>query len=165
LAEAADLAQFPEIERSAATAFDGGDLLGSLDALYAPAATWIPALSAGTLWVARDGEGRLVGFLAASRGDPWLHVDEIDVASGDQGQGYGRRLMQVAIAWARERDLADVTLTTFRDVRWNAPFYASLGFMEVTRDDSCPRLGAILAREARLGLDPATRCAMKLSLR
>ncbi len=99
LAETADLAQLPEIERSAAAAFDGGNHLRSLAVLYAPAETWI------------------------------------------------------------------ATLTTFRDARWNAPFYASLGFMEAPLDDACPRLGAILAREARLGLDPARRCAMKLSLR
>ena len=117
----------PEIERSAAAAFHGTDLLRSLDGLFAPAAVWSPALATGTLWVAEKSAGEVVGFLAATRVDAWLHIDEIDVASGHQGQGLGRKMMQAAIAWAAERDLVGVTLTTFRDVRWNAPFYASLG--------------------------------------
>jgi GNAT superfamily N-acetyltransferase len=165
LAKRPDLPRLPEIERSAAAAFDGGDLLRTLDVRFAPAETWVPALDAGTLWVADAGAGGVVGFLAATRIDRFLHIDELDVELGRQGQGLGRRLMQAAIAWARGRGLAGVTLTTFRAVRWNAPFYASLGFMEVAPDALRPRLGAILAREARIGLDPTKRCAMRLALK
>jgi GNAT superfamily N-acetyltransferase len=165
LAKRSDLPRLPEIERSAAGVFDGGDLLRSLEGRFAAAETWIPALDAGTLWVVEDGAGGVVGFLAATCIDQIMHVDELDVELDRQGQGLGRRLMQAAIAWARGRGLTGVTLTTFRDVRWNAPFYASLGFMEVAPHALCPRLGAILAREARIGLDPTQRCAMRLALK
>ncbi len=46
-------------------------------------------------------------------------------------------------------------LTTFRDVPWNMPFYARLGFDEVAPNELTPALRAVLADEARRGLDPA----------
>ena len=42
--------------------------------------------------------------------------------------GIGRALLEKAIADARRRRLVALTLTTFRDVIWNAPFYQKLGF-------------------------------------
>jgi hypothetical protein len=59
--------------------------------------------------------------------------------------------------------LPSVTLTTFRDIAWNAPFYARCGFAELADRDLNPRLAAIRVREAALGLDVANRCAMRLA--
>lgn len=83
----------------------------------------------------------------------------MDVEQGRQGQGVGRRLIQHVIAWAKAEGFARLSLTTFRSVPWNGPFYASLGFVE---DDRPPALQAILRTEAEKGL--ADRCAMILAL-
>jgi hypothetical protein len=53
-----------------------------------------------------------------------------------------------------------VTLTTFRDVPWNAPYYERLGFQAIA--DNSPGLAEIMREEASRGLDPATRVAMIL---
>lgn len=119
-----------------------------------PAEAWRPQLEAGTLWVAED-DGALLAFLAATADGRRLHIDEVDVDRLAQGRGLGRRLMTHAIEWARRRGFAQVTLTTFRNVPWNGPFYASLGFVE---DDRLPALRAILRAEAEKGL--SDRCAM-----
>ena len=79
-----------------------------------------------------------------------------------QGRGLGRRLLSHAIAQARSMDLGGLSLTPFRDVAWNAPFYASAGFAGVERDAAPLWLAAYLDLEARRGLDPARRCAMVL---
>lgn len=123
-----------------------------------PAEAWRPQLAAGTLWVAED-EGRVVAFLAATAGGDRLHIDEVDVEQGHQGQGVGRRLIAHVIGWARTQGFARLSLTTFRSVPWNGPFYASLGFVE---DDRLPALQAILRTEAAKGL--SDRCAMVLAL-
>lgn len=123
-----------------------------------PAEAWRPQLDAGTLWVA-EADGRVVAFLAASADGDRLHIDEVDVEHGRQGQGVGRRLIQHVIAWAKAEGFAGLSLTTFRNVPWNGPFYGSLGFVE---DDSGPALQAILRSEAEKGL--ADRCAMVLAL-
>ena len=41
-----------------------------------------------------------------------------------------------------------VTLTTFRDVPWNAPYYERLGFRTLAADEITPGLAAIRAHEA-----------------
>jgi len=77
-----------------------------------------------------------------------------------QQQGHGRRLMQAAIDWARQRRLQAVTLTTFRSIPWNAPFYASMGFIELKTPP--PHLAATLVDEVARGFED--RCAMRLAL-
>ena len=118
-------------------------------------------LSAGLLWIAEDETGP-IGFLAAKTIGETLHVDEVDVVVERQRQGHGRRLMETAIDAARARGLTAVTLTTFRSIPWNAPFYASLGFVEFPPDKIPAHLAAeTAAQEARGYTD---RCAMRLAL-
>lgn len=148
----------PRIERSAARAFQGRDVPPFLLTHVSPAEAWRPQLDAGTLWVA-EADGRAIAFLAASADGDRLHIDEIDVEQGRQGQGVGRRLIQHVIAWAKAEGFARLSLTTFRNVPWNGPFYVSLGFVE---DDRVGALQAILRTEAEKGL--ADRCAMVLAL-
>lgn len=54
-----------------------------------------------------------------------------------------------------------LTLTTFCDVPWNAPFYARLGFQRLTWQEAGERLRAILGHEQRSASPPtaAARCA------
>jgi len=67
--------------------------------------------------------------------------------------------MEVACAFARERGLRSLTLTTFAGVPWNAPWYQRLGFVLV-RDDE--RLAALVRSESERGWPG--RCAMRKTL-
>ena len=49
------------------------------------------------------------------------------------------------------RGFAEITLTTYADVPWNAPFYAARGFTEVT--DPAPYLQRRRAHEREQGYD------------
>ena len=53
------------------------------------------------------------------------------------------------------------SLTTFRTIRWNGPFYRSCGFVEWSEDLPADIL-AELAKDADNGL--MDRCAMRLAL-
>lgn len=64
------------------------------------------------------------------------------------------------MAHARAKGLLAITLTTFKNVPWNAPFYARLGFEQLPEATLAPRLAAILAEEYRRGFAPGSRCAM-----
>lgn len=156
-----DLAALPAIERSAASAFEGLDVPLDILTDVSPAAAWRPHCQGGTLWVACDGEAP-VAFLAGRRMGPRLHIDEIDVARAWQGKGLGRRLMGLAIAYAADHGLEGLSLTTFRSVPWNAPFYASLGFVEWPPDEAPDEIRSMLQAEAAKGL--RDRCAMRLDL-
>lgn len=163
-ARADELGKLPEIERSAAALFEGGDQPMDILADVTPAEAWAPRQAAGTVWVVDDGAGEPVGFLAAEVFKNELHVWELDVRQDFQGRGLGRRLMAHAISWAQARGLSRLTLTTFRNIPWNAPFYASLGFQERSGEELSVRLAEVLSLEASKGLDPAERCAMALEL-
>ena len=163
-ARADELATLPDIERSAASLFEGAGQPMDILTSVTPAEVWAPRQAAGTVWVADAGTGEPVGFLAAEVFKDELHVWELDVRREAQGQGLGRRLMAHAIDWARARGLARLTLTTFRKIAWNAPFYASLGFREAAGEDLSVRLAEVLSLEMSKGLDPSNRCAMVLDL-
>lgn len=168
LARPDDLALLPEIEVSAATLFrDSGVEVYAGEAPgapidYTPAEVWAPIAATGLLWVMAEDDGPPAAFLAARIEEDRLHILEFDVHRRHQGQGLGRRLLAFAIDEARRRGLPGLSLTTFRDAPWNAPFYASAGFQIIERDKAPASLVAYLDREASRGLDPARRCAMIL---
>jgi GNAT superfamily N-acetyltransferase len=161
LATPADLPKIPAIELSGAEAFRGMDVPPELFEDASPVDRWVPVQAAGTLWVAENGVGEIVGFLAGTRHGERLHIDEFDVLLAAQGQGLGRRMLTHVIAWARGAGLASLSLTTFASVPWNGPFYLSCGF-EMWTDQLAPDVAEHLADEASRGL--TDRCAMRLQL-
>jgi GNAT superfamily N-acetyltransferase len=158
----ADLALLPAIENSGAETFARyGEPLAD-GSPPAPPGHYEQVFANGLIWVSENGDGQVVGFLAAQRVESALHVEEVDVLIEHQGRGHGRRLMTQAIDWARGQSLEAVTLTTFRHIPWNGPFYASMGFAELSAPGLPERLADILAEEASRGFE--NRCAMRLSL-
>jgi GNAT superfamily N-acetyltransferase len=127
-----------------------------------PDGRWEAALDAGLLWVAEDPATGLIGFLAGELKEGALYIEEVDVLMAWQQRGHGRRLMRAAIDWARAHGLAAVTLTTFKSIPWNGPFYASMGFVELTPAELPPHLAKTLAQEAADGFED--RCGMRLAL-
>jgi hypothetical protein len=55
----------------------------------------------------------------------------------------------------------EVTLTTSREVPWDLPFYARMGFEVVPEGEQRPAVAAVVADETARGLDPAARCVMR----
>ncbi len=165
LATEQDLPALPAIEQSAAQAFLGIEGLSWLaDAPVEPVERHRTLMHLGTCWVARDELGQPVGFLGAEAIGADLHIWEVSVRLDHQGLGIGRALLQAAMEAARRRGLAAVTLTTFRDVPWNGPFYRRLGFREPAPGDLGERLRHVLDAEQARGLPPERRCAMVLLL-
>lgn len=120
-------------------------------------------IAAGTVWVADHATAGLVGELRAEIIGDALHIQELAVVMDFQRRGLGRRLIDAARDAAFARGLCCVTLTTFRHVAWNAPFYARYGFVELASGDLDGRLRETLAAEEGRGLPD--RCAMRLPLR
>jgi len=128
-------------------------------------AEFAAAQAAGRLWVALVDDVP-VGFAhVVLRADGVPHLEEIDVHPAHGRKGLGAALVGAVCAWAAAAGHREVTLTTFRDVAWNAPFYARLGFAVVGSDDWPPAIATIVAGEAARGLDPATRVVMAHRLR
>ena len=119
------------------------------------------AQSQGRLWVALV-DDRPVGFAHVELIEPAAaHLEEIDVHPDHGRRGLGRKLVEAVVAWAAASGFDSVTLTTFRDVPWNMPFYARLGFVEFPREELSPALLSVVRDETRRGLDPTRRLAMR----
>ena len=154
-----DLPALPAVERSAAEAFRATAHAWVADDEVTPADAYPPLVFAGCLWVA-ERQARIVGFVSVQAATDALHILELAVAFPEQRRGVGRTLMETAIQAARACGLPAVTLTTFRDVPFNAAFYRSLGFDIIAAPT--PRLQAILWAEHARGLEE--RCAMRRAL-
>ena len=116
---------------------------------------------AGQVWVAVDADDRAVGFGVVDLVDGCAHVLQLSVDPAYARRGIGRGLLDDVAGWAAGRGLPALTLTTFRGVPWNGPYYARCGFRELTGGEVTAGLAELLAAEAALGLDPAERIAMR----
>lgn len=157
LARPADAAAMPEIERAAAVAFAEEPAIDP--ALTRSEADYARLIRKGHSLVAHVGEA-MAGFLVAEPFRRELHIWEMDVAPAFQRRGIGAGLVRAAQIDARNTGFKALTLTTFRDLAWNGPFYARLGFEEVTALDAHIRLAGELAVEVDNGLPADRRCAM-----
>ncbi|WP_135212917.1 GNAT family N-acetyltransferase [Vitreimonas flagellata] len=154
----------PDIERSSGEAFRAvPDLAWIADDAVMSAEQHAPLIEAGGVWVAVK-EARIVGFIAVETLPEAMHIWQMAVERGEQGHGLGRALLNTVIETACSRRTPAVTLTTFRDVVWNAPFYAQSGFRVLEDEALCERLRGILANEIAHGLPAERRCAMRLEL-
>ena len=163
LAHAGDAALLPGIEASAGLLFKSlPDLAWIADEPIGAAEDFLPAIAAGTVWLAEERNAGVIGELRGEVFGDVLHIVELAVAKDFQRLGLGRRLIDVAAAWAREHGLKAITLTTFRHVAWNAPFYARYGFVELSAAEIGDRLRETVRSEESRGLP--NRCAMRLTL-
>jgi ribosomal protein S18 acetylase RimI-like enzyme len=159
-----DLEPIQDVERSAGQRFAGigmaeiaadppprlSDLQGSCDA--------------GLAWVAAEAGSPLVAYLVAEPVDGGLHIEQVSVHPDYARRGIGRSLMEQAAVEAVSRGLRSLTLTTFAEVPWNAPYYATCGFSILAEREWTQGLRAIRDRESSLGLDRWPRVCMRREL-
>jgi 8-oxo-dGTP pyrophosphatase MutT (NUDIX family)/GNAT superfamily N-acetyltransferase len=62
---------------------------------------------------------------------PHLHVEQLSVHPASGGHGLGTMLLLAALGVGLERGYEAVTLMTYADIPWNAPWYAKHGFREL----------------------------------
>ncbi len=114
---------------------------------------------AGRLWVTADEDDQPAAFVMVKLVEGAAHIEQVSVHPDHQGRGLGRALIDHVGSWAAGQGLATLTLSTFRSVPWNGPYYARLGFVEL--DELTPGLVEIRAEETAMGLDPAERIFMR----
>jgi GNAT superfamily N-acetyltransferase len=123
-------------------------LFGPLDWTTTPG-TW--RLSApGFVLVAGD---PVVGFAHVLEIEGAAHLEQLAVRPSGQRRGTGTALVRAAQAEAAARGHATLSLCTYADVPWNAPFYRRLGFVELGAAELGPLHRRLLEKEADLGLD------------
>ncbi|MET4003942.1 GNAT superfamily N-acetyltransferase [Arthrobacter sp. UYCu511] len=151
----------PELEAAADQAF--GSLTPPLPyGNFPPPGTAVDYAGAFHIMVA----GRPpVGFIRLEIVDGAAHLQQLAVSPDYARQGIGRALVAAAKAWAREAGFTSMTLITFKQVPFNAPFYARCGFTELRPEEYGQELAVLRTAEAAAGLDGmGARIAMKAVL-
>ncbi len=153
-ARADDLPRLREIERAAGRAFAGLGMTAIAEDEPPSLAALEAYRRAGRLWVHGD---PAMAYLIAEPVDGDLHIEQVSVHPDRAGHRLGRALIEHVAALAG----TPVTLTTFADVPWNAPYYERIGFRRLAEADLTGALRRIRRREAELGLDRWPRVAMR----
>ena len=110
--------------------------------------------------VAVDDSSRPVGYAVFGAVGEFLHLGELSVDPQHGRRGLGSALVAEVIDAARRGNYDGVSLTTFRDVPFNAPFYRRLGFREAELMDATEALRTQFFAEVPAGIDPASRVLM-----
>ena len=109
------------------------------------------ASESGFVFVAEETEaGGIVGFVHVLEIDGIAHLEQISVLPQVGRRGYGRRLVEAAMDESRRRGYEQLSLRTYADVPWNAPFYARVGFVETEPTTDFHKF--LVEVEERLGL-------------
>ncbi|MBE9059452.1 GNAT family N-acetyltransferase [cf. Phormidesmis sp. LEGE 11477] len=164
LAKEADLVHIPVIEARAARQFEpyATELEISVDLLsgLTPMTFLKRAQAEKRIWVAAI-EAQPVGFIVAKFLLESCFIVELDVLPDYGRRGIGSALIEACCEGARLRNHTQITLTTFRYVPWNIPFYRQCGF-EILPPERCSReLKAIVEHEARYGFVQKHRVVMR----
>ena len=115
------------------------------------------------LWLAISADNQPVGLALATVdiNDKSAMLAELDVLPDHQQKGLGRALVQTVIKWAQSEGFKSLSLTTFSNVPWNAPFYKKLGFRYLLEKQLTATLITILNKEEEIGLK--NRVAMQIN--
>jgi predicted N-acetyltransferase YhbS len=103
--------------------------------------------------VVAEVDSYVAGFVMFAAVDGCAYIEEVDVLPACAGHRIGAALIDEVGTWASVRGLSALALSTFRDVAWNAPYYARLGFEVWGGREIGPGLAAISEEHAARGLD------------
>jgi GNAT superfamily N-acetyltransferase len=162
-AQVEELTLLAHIEQAAATLFLDTPYAFLVDAEPLPLEFVRQRFQAGQVWVA-VAEQVVIGYAITREVDETLYLQEIDVEPKHCRRGIGTALIATIRAWAQLSDYSVLSLSTFRDIPWNAPFYAKLGFRILDESELIAGFQEIRQQELAAGLPIADRVIMYCAL-
>ena len=164
-AKGSDIPHLIDIDVAASSLFAPTGLL-SKEALldHVPESEFRQAISNDWLYKAVIEGGVVAGFVMASIREQTVYVEQLSVKPSHGRRGVGRALMEALEKKAMRRGHKEMTLSTFRELPWNGPFYESLGFRHLPRKSFKPFMLELEAAQAPL-MDISKRTFMRKRLR
>lgn len=151
-----------EIERTSATRFLGTDLAAIAEDEPTDVETLTARIAAGGLLVAAEGEA--IAFVMFREMETSGYIEQIDVLPSYAGLRIGAALIEAVAELARDRGWSALTLSTFKEVPFNAPYYQRLGFENIPDDALTLGLRHIRQEHVERGLDESIRTFMRRPL-
>lgn len=156
-----DLPALGHIERQSRSVLYGMAGLGKVADLPPTA---IDRLRRGACFVACNYAQTPLGFALAGRLDTDALLECLAILPEFSGGGLGRALIEEIRCWAHQTGGRGVLINTYRDIPWDAPFYARLGFVEVPHRQWSGAMHRLQREANALGHDPSRRLWMRLAL-
>jgi len=154
---AADAPLLGAVERAAAARFAEIGLQGIAEGRPTSEAAYQEAAAKGHLWVVEWVENpeaaEIVGLALADRLDGEAFLAEISVHPAHAGRRLAVQLIDAVEAWAAALGCRSLSLTTFREVPWNRPYYERLGFRLLDEVEAGPEVRGVRAKERARGVD------------
>ncbi len=160
LARSEDAEAFHSVEEDAAQLLIEEPSLAGIPVPPSRSADEYRTMIGGRHCLAATSGERVVGFAAAHRIGRELHLHELSVARDFQRKRIGATLLNALKIDANNSGVRAITLHTYRDIPWNAPFYARHGFVIIEDLTAYPRLAAGQDAAVEFGLPRDRRCAM-----
>ncbi|MEW6733278.1 MAG: GNAT family N-acetyltransferase [Acidobacteriota bacterium] len=151
----------PAIEQAACDLFLQYEATAALPLYLTPLEDFYEAQRDNRLWVATLYGASPVGFALVEMIDDMAHLEELDVNPQHGQRGIGTKLVKTVCEWARIKGIAAITLTTFREIPWNAPFYQKLGFRILEIEELTRGLMERIELEESHGLSRELRVVMQ----
>jgi GNAT superfamily N-acetyltransferase len=116
------------------------------------------------VWVTEADGDQIVAYLIAIEIDGDVHIDQVSVRTKFERIGIGAALIELAAEWGKGIGARRVTLFTFEEVAWNAPYYRRLGFIALDDSAMGPELLQIFEAELATDLHHWRRVALARTL-
>lgn len=156
-----DISVIRDIEVAAGELFRGLGMDAIADDTPPTESELAPYVREGKAWVATEPDDVPIAYILVEIVDGLAHIEQVTVHPLHSRMGLGRALIEQVETWSIGRGLSGMTLTTFRDVPWNAPYYERLGFMRVPEPAWSEGLRQIMRQEGAHGLNAWPRVVMK----
>jgi ribosomal protein S18 acetylase RimI-like enzyme len=163
-AQAEELTLLAHIEQSAAVRFLDTPYAFLVEAKPLPLEFVQQRYQVGQVWVVVAPQDTVVGYAVTREVDDTLYLQEIDIDPKHGQQGLGYALVDTVRSWAKLSGYSVMSLSTFRDIPWNAPFYSKLGFDILDESDLTAGFQQIRKQESTSGLPISERVIMHCEL-
>ena len=165
LARPDDIAPLPAIETAAAQLFRQSAYPWIADEPNGMSETlMVECQDEWRLWVATGADDRPIGFAAYTCLDDQVWLGELSVHPDHARRRIGAALIAAAERFYGRRGARRMTLTTFSDIPWNAPYYGRLGFSVIPSLEAESFLACQIEKELEWGVPTGSRVAMQKRL-
>ena len=134
LASADEIHKIEPLEQAAAEMFREIGMTEVAEDAPIPEKELLQAVEDQRLWVAVE-YGVLKAYLLGTFLPQSLHIDQVTVHPDAARRGLGALMIESVSADPRAKKLGLMTLTSFANVPWNAPYYERIGFLDIAESD------------------------------
>lgn len=134
LGSADEIHKVAPLELAAAEAFRTIGMDAIADDAPMSEAELLAAIDEQRFWVAVE-YGVLKAYLVGDFLPRSLHIDQVTVHPDASRRGLGALMIESVSADPRARERGLITLTSFANVPWNAPYYERIGFIDIAESD------------------------------